>query len=152
MSLQMDKILHQGTGRWREVFVSINAGSVIRLQSVQRSTASMLPLSSASFYPFLYWTFRSDSFLINIYQTECFTSPFFIVWFYYMSYVFNDRAINAVERDETNDKKSFQEEVIRDPTLQDKLSILTRTFHNKRMVCTFLFTSVVFLWKFMVLL
>lgn len=51
--------------------------------------------------------------------------------------VISYRAINTVEREEGNDKKSFQEEVIRDPTLQDKLSILTRTFHNKRMVISY---------------
>ncbi|XP_071173399.1 hydrocephalus-inducing protein homolog isoform X10 [Mytilus edulis] len=43
-------------------------------------------------------------------------------------------AISAVQRDENNDKKSFWEEVMKDPTLQDKVSILTRTFHNKKMV------------------
>ena len=46
------------------------------------------------------------------------------------------RITSALEMEEKADNDRFLEECVQDPTLRDKISILGRTFQNRRMVIT----------------
>jgi hydrocephalus-inducing protein len=47
------------------------------------------------------------------------------------------RITSALEEEEKTDSDRFLEECIQDPTLRDKLSILGRTFKNRKQVRLF---------------
>lgn len=51
------------------------------------------------------------------------------IYIYYFSYCEN------LESDQDSETKKFLEECIADPTLRDKLSVLNRTFKNRKRVC-----------------
>ena len=52
------------------------------------------------------------------------------------------RVLSTLEEEEKTDSDRFLDECIQDPTLRDKLSILGRTFKNRKQVHSFYMTLI----------